>query len=474
MQPLVLDLNPPPDVCDVLDRFAEWPHVLLFQSALQNEELGRYSFLSADPRHLLTVSTEATPAEIETAFASLRQKLEELKSLPVPELPPFQGGLAGVVGYEAGRWFERLPATENDAEWPYPAASIGVYDWVIAWDHVSNRAWIIVQPGSHGSAVAAEARLEQIRDRLATSPADDNRKSRPRDETVSTELLKRVPFQAGENNQPGLRSNFDRENYLTAVRRVIRYIRAGDIFQANFSQQLSAPAECAPVDLYRRLARVNPAPFAAYFDAGPFQILSASPERFLRIRGDEVETRPIKGTRARHTLPEADLFTRDELRESDKDQAENVMIVDLLRNDLSRICRPGTIRVPQLCVVETYETVQHLVSVVNGRLEPGRDFFDLLATTFPGGSITGAPKIRAMEIISELERVPRGPYCGTIFYVSVTGDSDSNILIRTFTQADGVLRFPVGGGITAQSNPEAEYEETLHKAAGLLKALNLH
>ena len=196
-----------------------------------------------------------------------------------------------------------------------------------------------------------------------------------------------------------------------------------------------------------------------------------SPERFLRVDGREVETRPIKGTRQRSSAPEADLYTRDELRESAKDQAENVMIVDLLRNDLSRVCRPGTIRVPQLCAVETYETVQHLVSEVRGELREGCDFFDLLAATFPGGSITGAPKVRAMEIIHELEQRPRGPYCGSLFWCGFDGQADSSILIRTMLHRAGRVSFGVGGGVVAQSDPAAEYNETLHKAAGMLRAI---
>jgi para-aminobenzoate synthetase component 1 len=251
---------------------------------------------------------------------------------------------------------------------------------------------------------------------------------------------------------------------------VIDYIRAGDIFQANLAQRLVCPAVEDPLDLYRRLRTVNPAPFAAYLALGDFALLSASPERFVCVADGRVETRPIKGTRQRRSNPEADLFTRDELRESDKDQAENVMIVDLLRNDLSRVCRPGTIRVPQLCGVETYETVQHLVSQVCGELQPGRNMFDVLGVTFPGGSITGAPKVRAMEIIAEIERVARGPYCGSLFYCGFDGRADSSILIRTLVQRGGWLSCGVGGGIVAQSDPAAEYEETLHKAAGMLRA----
>jgi para-aminobenzoate synthetase component 1 len=216
---------------------------------------------------------------------------------------------------------------------------------------------------------------------------------------------------------------------------------------------------------------VNPAPFAGLMQWEDWSIVSASPERFLSVTNGEIETRPIKGTRQRKRGPEADLFTRDELRQSEKDRAENVMIVDLLRNDLSRVCLPGTVRVPQLCAVESYETVQHLVSEVRGHLDPQYTIWDLFRATFPGGSISGAPKVRAMQVIAELEPTVRGPYCGSLFYVGADGKSDSNLLIRSFVQRYGWLQCHVGGGIVAQSNPEAEYEETLTKAAGMLRAL---
>jgi para-aminobenzoate synthetase component 1 len=252
---------------------------------------------------------------------------------------------------------------------------------------------------------------------------------------------------------------------------VIDYIYAGDIFQANLSQRLLARSPCNCFDLFDRLRTVNPAPFAALMAWDDWAIISASPERFLRVNRGEVETRPIKGTRQRKQGPEADLFTRDELRESDKDRAENVMIVDLLRNDLSKVCQPGSIRVPHLCTVESYETVQHLVSEVRGQLQADMTIWDLFRATFPGGSISGAPKVRAMEIIAELERTVRGPYCGSLFYVGTDGQTDSNLLIRSFVQRQGWLQCNVGGGIVAQSNPESEYDETLTKAAGMLKAL---
>jgi para-aminobenzoate synthetase component 1 len=239
----------------------------------------------------------------------------------------------------------------------------------------------------------------------------------------------------------------------------------------NLAQRLLHPARDDSQSLYLRMRRRNPATFAAYFDTGDFQIVSASPERFLNVANGHVEARPIKGTRRRSPWPEADLFAGDELLESEKDRAENVMIVDLLRNDLSRVCLPECVRVSDLCRLETYEFVQHLVSVVRGELRPHCGALDLLAAAFPGGSVTGAPKVRAMEIIAELEPTARGAYCGCLGYIGFNGTMDTSILIRTITAGRGWWQFQVGGGIVAQSDPEREYEETWHKAEGMLRAL---
>jgi para-aminobenzoate synthetase component 1 len=266
-------------------------------------------------------------------------------------------------------------------------------------------------------------------------------------------------------------TTFDRDGYLAAVRRAVEYVHAGDCFQVNIAQRLLTPLTEHPLELYARLRERNPAPFAGYFDLGPFAVASASPERFLHVTDGAVETRPIKGTRPRGRTPDEERARIAELAASAKDRAENVMIVDLLRNDLGRVCQYGTVRVPAVCQVETYKYVHHLVSEVRGQLADGRTPLDLLRACFPGGSVTGAPKVRAMEIIAELEPTARGPYCGSLGYVGFDGAADTNILIRTFTAGRGWVQFPVGGGIVADSEPEREYEETLHKAEGLLRAL---
>lgn len=465
--PLIQPLHPPPDVGKTLRRFADWPNVVLFDSASRRPGLGRYSFLAADPFEFEELSSVPLGTD---PFARLREWSRRFVAEPLTALPPFQGGAAGLLSYELGGAWERLPRPAiNEFELPWLA--VGLYDWVIAWDHELGNAWILSQ-GFPAEGAARERRAVERLNSVIRRLDSETNLSRPRTASQFENVphpFSRSPFGVGS-------SNFSRDEYLRAVERVIEYIRAGDIFQANLSQRLLFQTNEDPLSLYLRLRVLNAAPFAGYFAHGDWCVASASPERFVRVRVNEVETRPIKGTRRRRHRPEADLFTEDELRESEKDQAENVMIVDLLRNDLSKVCLPGSIRVPSLCAVETYETVQHLVSVVCGTLDrdsTGRplDAWDLLAATFPGGSITGAPKVRAMEIIAELEPTVRGPYCGSLFYVGFDGSTDSNILIRTFTIRQGWIQCSVGGGIVAQSDPAAEYEETLHKAEGMLRAL---
>lgn len=466
--PLVQELIPPPDVVSATRAVADLPHVLLLGSVLRREPVGRYSFLMADP---IQSWQQHSPRYGEDPYTTLEQAVRPFVTESITGLPPFQGGIAGLMGYELAQCFEQIPAARND-EFQLPVLAAGLYDRVIAWDHQAGRVWIVSQGWAESEPSRrrqrAASRLEEFSQRL--SRADSGQGTTFLNSDVTNQGLKLAP-QFPVPGTPGLSSNFSRDGYLQAVRRVIEYIHAGDIFQANLTQRLLYPSTVDPVSLFERLCEVNPAPFAGLMLWDDWSVISASPERFLRVDGREVETRPIKGTRRRKKGPEADLFTRDELRESEKDQAENVMIVDLLRNDLSRVCEAGTIRVPQLCGVESYETVQHLVSQVRGTLQADRTIWDLFRSTWPGGSISGAPKVRAMQIIGELEPTVRGPYCGSLFYVGANGQADSNLLIRTFVQRRGWLQLGVGGGIVAQSDPAEEYEETMVKAAGMLKAL---
>jgi para-aminobenzoate synthetase component 1 len=392
-----------------------------------------------------------------------RASLAHLHHEAIPDLPPFQGGAVGYIGYDYGARLERLPSARYD-DLGIPDVVLGLYDWVISWDHLTGRAWIICIGDRAGP------RMHDVRAMLEGRGAP--RKTPDVDPWPRPPRAPSFPLPPEVAGSLDLRSSFSREAYLEAVERVREYIFAGDIFQANLSQRLEAPLDEPAWELYKRLRAINPAPFAAYIETGEATIMSASPERFLRVSTDRtVETRPIKGTSPRGIGPEHDAALGQALIESEKDRAENLMIVDLLRNDLSRVCVPGTVRVPELFLLENYPTVHHLVSTVVGVLPPKADAIDLLQASFPGGSITGAPKVRAMEIIAELEPSRRGVYCGSIGYLSATGALDTSIVIRTYLALERRVYFSVGGGIVADSDPTAEYEETLTKARALIAAL---
>jgi len=457
----------PLDVELALQRFSRLPHCLFLDSALRDPKLGRYSFLTADPFEFISL-----PADGQDALSEVEQRMNHFTAIGRPDLPPFQGGAAGLLGYELGHSLERLPRTRFN-EFDCPAVALGFYDVVLAFDHATGKNWLISQGFPE---IETEARRQRAEDRLRKfrallgglpQPIAAGKQSRTAD--LSLEQL--APgYQVGDLSD--LRSNFSASQYQAAVQSAIDYIYAGDIFQVNLSQRLLYPAHEDAIALYLRLRKRNAATFAAYFDLGEFQIASASPERFVSVRQGHVEARPIKGTRRRTAQAEADLFAGDELLLSEKDRAENLMIVDLLRNDLSRVCEPESVKVTKLCGLESYQFVQHLVSVVEGDLQPGKTALDLVRAAFPGGSITGAPKVRAIEIISELEPTARGPYCGCLGYYGFDGALDLNILIRTITAGRGWWQMPVGGGIVAQSDPQREYEETWHKAAGMLRSLS--
>lgn len=469
MFPLIHELPTVPEITTALRQFADLRLPILFDSAAhQSDRLGRYSYLVADPWHLEVLERCEYGRD---PFEGLRAEWARCQA-PVtrsPIGPPFQGGAAGVLSYELGSAWEQIPRARHD-EFQIPDLVAGMYDWCIAWDHHVGRAWVISQglPETDPAARSERARdrLQFVLNRLNNEPVLPDVGCAVSRGSESDVFGVPVGHQA-----VGLLSDFTADEYLAAVARSVEYIRAGDIFQVNLSQRLLARWESSAVELYERLRHVNPAPFAGFLAHDDWAIVSASPERFLSVQNGWATTRPIKGTRRRSPSPEGDLFTRDALRESEKDRAENVMIVDLQRNDLSRVCVPGTVSVPQLCGVETFQTVQHLVSEVRGRLRSGLSAWDLFAAAFPGGSITGAPKVRAMEIIAELEPTTRGPYCGSLFHVAFDGACDSSILIRTFVVRNGWAQCSVGGGIVSRSDPADEYRETWHKAAGMLRAL---
>jgi para-aminobenzoate synthetase component I len=460
---VIIELRPAPDPSDAFRRLLHLPHCIFFDSAQADPHVGRYSFVAADPFQLLTASPDDA-----SAWQRIQQLLNQFTAPTLPGLPPIQGGAAGLFSYDLSRSLERLPSPRFD-EFQIPGLMLGLYDVVVAFDHNTGQAWIISQGFPESDPALrhrrAYARAAQIR-KLLQSPAPA-----PTRHQLARPPIENLAPQFPVGNLPNLTSNISRANYLAAARRAVEYIYAGDVFQVNLAQRLLYPAAEDAASLYLRLRQRNPAPFAAYFDLGDFQIVSASPERFLQVRAGHVETRPIKGTRPLLHDPQADRRAADELLASPKERAENVMIVDLLRNDLSRVCRYHSVIVSDLCRLERYAFVQHLVSVVRGQLRADCGPLDLLRAAFPGGSVTGVPKIRAMQIITELEPTTRGAYCGALGYIGFDGTMDSSILIRTITAGRGWWQLPVGGGIVADSDPEREYEETWTKAAGLLRAL---
>ncbi len=448
-----------------------------------SQRLGRWSYMAADPwkvirgrvGEFMVEGRNKTSADPWTLWEDQQGSFTNDWSAPEPDLPPFQGGWIFSLGYELGQTIERLPRALHD-EFEIPDLWAGAYDCLVAWDHEKEKCFIVASGRSAGEPMGREeSAIKSITDlkKLAgkKNPVSPVPNSNQGQFPVIPHRLSRVPLP--RHPELEIFGHFHREEFEAAVARAVEYIHAGDCFQVNLAQRLLGRLSVSAPDLYLRLRQVNPAPFAGFLDLGDAVVASASPERFLRLgQGGWVETRPIKGTRRRGTSPGEDEALARELLESAKDRAENVMIVDLLRNDLGRVCSPGSISVDEVCRLESYPTVHHMVSVVRGKLDPQKNPWDLLRATFPGGSVTGAPKIRSMEIITELESVARGPYCGSLGWLGDNCQMDTNILIRTFIAKGGWVEFAVGGGIVADSKPSLEYEETLHKAEGLLRALN--
>jgi len=410
---------------------------MLLDSAATDPARGRYAFLAVRPRQTLL-----DPAD---PFAALAEALGPRRpGYPATTLP-FTGGAVGLFGYELGRHLERAPRRHARGA---GEMAVGIYDVVAGFDLAEGKAWVTA------ATPDALAKAEQLAAEIEAAP----------------ELDPLAPTPAVE-----MRPELSREDYLVRVARVIDYIRAGDIFQANFTQRFLAdrPADYSAFELYRRLRGLNPAPFASYLKCGEgLTVATASPERFLSLdRTGRIEARPIKGTRRREKDPAADALAAAELAASVKDRAENLMITDLMRNDIGRVAVRGSVAVPALHAVESYATLHHLVSVVEAQLQPGLGPVDLLRATFPGGSITGAPKVRAMEIIDELEPAPRGAYCGAIGWIGFDGAMDLSITIRSVALTEGSIVAQAGGAIVADSDPEAEHAEMMAKVAPALAAI---
>lgn len=468
--PLIREVNIPFPPQSVFDRFRYEPHSCFLDSGMDPGRLGRYSFIGIEPflvvnsrgSRITTRAGDTYTTQTGNPFDALRSILTRYR-LDRPDSDiPFLGGCAGYFSYDLCHFMERLPSSAID-DLELPECYFAFFDTVLAFDNLNNRAYIIStgfpEINEAKRSKRAAERLDYFRERLSSIPAKPQQDSgSPHDKPPQEAVLK---------------SNFTRPEYVRAVQKVRDYIIAGDIFQVNLSQRFQTPVTIPPYELFLRLRDINPAPFAAYLNFEDLIVISASPERFLRVQGNEVETRPIKGTRPRGRNAVEDEVMANRLIQSIKDRAENIMIVDLERNDLGRVCRYGSVHVSELAILETFPTVFHLTSTVKGTLRDGTGNIDLLKACFPGGSITGAPKVRAMEIIDELEPTRRSVYTGSIGYLSFSDNLDLNIVIRTMLIKNNTAYFQVGGGIVYDSDPEEEYQETLDKGKALVQALQL-
>jgi para-aminobenzoate synthetase component 1 len=466
---LIEEFHTPLAASEVFELFHSQLHSFFLDSGMDPQRLGRYSFIGVDPflvmrsrgSEVTIIKKDRQEKEQGNPFDIL-DKLLKTYSLDSFSAPiPFWGGAVGYLSYDLCHFIERLPITAID-DLELPESYFGFYDTVLAFDNLENRAYIastgFPEIDESRRLKRAKLRLEEMKSRLSSTSSNIPE--------IASESAKRV-------SEAVLGSKFTPEGYMEAVNKVREYIAAGDVFQVNISQRFETELTIPPYELHRRLRQINPAPFGGYLNFDGMTIVSASPERFLRVDGNWVETRPIKGTKPRGENPDEDDMLARELLNSIKDRAENVMIVDLERNDLGRVCQYGTVKVTELAILETFPTVFHLTSTVIGKLQPGKNRIDLLKATFPGGSITGAPKVRAMEIIDELEPTRRSVYTGAIGYLGFGRSLDLNIVIRTFIIKDSKAYFQVGGGIIYDSKAETEYQETLDKAKALIQALQL-
>jgi len=466
-QPLVEEIYTPLTASQVFHAFKDHPYSCFLDSGMDPGRLGRYSFISSNPFLVLksrgdeVVLLRGNKKEVRygNPFDVVGELLDKYYLDGCPSDIPFAGGAIGYFSYDLCHFIERLPTTAVD-DLQLPECYLAFYDAAVVVDHGKERSYLVATG------------FPELEERKRIKKAGETLRHL---KSLLTDSVRFPEAPACDFVDEGtmLKSNFSREEYLRAVARAREYICAGDIFQVNLSQRFEADLNVSPYELHQRLRSINPAPFASYLNFEDVSLVGASPERFLKVQGDWVETRPIKGTRPRGRTEAEDKALAQELLSSEKDRAENIMIVDLERNDIGRVCRYGTVRVTETAILETFPTVFHLTSTVVGRLSPGKGRIDLLKATFPGGSITGAPKVRAMEIIDELEPTRRSVYTGSVGYLSFAGGMDLSIVIRTIIAKNGRAYFQVGGGIVYDSEPEAEYQETLDKGKALIQALRL-
>ncbi|HUS81948.1 MAG TPA: anthranilate synthase component I [Dehalococcoidia bacterium] len=435
-------------------KVARGQHSFLLESVEGGERLGRYSFIGTEPYRVLSspAGGDADP------LCEIEAELERFSVVPVPDLPRFHGGAVGYLAYEAARHFERLPSAREDPQ-GLPEAIFMFTDTILVFDHLQHKIKVVSHARLDGDIDSAYRqatwRIDELVDRLAKPLAAPARE----------------PAEEATDGRPGMSSNMGREQFMHSVERAREYIIAGDAIQIVLSQRLSQPTQACPFEVYRALRAINPSPYMYYLRLGDAHIVGSSPEMLVRVEDGAVTTHPIAGTRPRGHDAAEDTALEADLRADEKELAEHTMLLDLGRNDIGRVSEPGSVEVGQCMDVERYSHVMHLVSHVSGRLRDGLTCFDALRACFPAGTVSGAPKIRAMEIIAELEPDQRGPYAGAVGYFDLRGNLDTAITIRTIVMKDGVAHVQVGAGIVYDSVPEREHEETLNKARALLRAI---
>ncbi len=446
-------------------------YAFLLESVEGGETWGRYSFLGSNPSlvfrakgsHLevLRGAGREVLTGLHDPLTGLGHLLGRYRAVGVPGLPRFTGGMVGYLSYDVVRHIERLPALAKD-DLDLPDALFLLTDTLLIFDNVTHRITVLSNAILQDESQAAVERAY--------------REAQQKIDAIIAALRRPMGAAVGRPARGGplaMESTFSREGFCEAVGRAKAYVEAGDIIQAVLSQRLTVRTDADPFDVYRALRIVNPSPYMYYLRLGDLKVVGSSPEILVRLEGDRIDLRPIAGTRPRGATEEEDRRLEEELRADPKERAEHIMLVDLGRNDVGKVARVGSVEVSELMVVERYSHVMHLVSHVRGTLEPGRNALDVLRACFPAGTVTGAPKVRAMQIIEELEPVRRGPYAGAVGYVSFSGNLDTCITIRTVLFARGVASIQVGAGIVADSEPEREYQETMNKARGVLRAIEL-
>ncbi len=457
---------------------------LMFESVKGPHRIARYSFIAFEPyceycvrdkEQTLVMADGKSNKPSGHPMSTLRELIASYNQSPDPELPPFQGGAAGLISYDFMHYLERVPTTTTD-DLRVPDLHMFLFDRLLAFDHMEQKAWAVICPGARNASII-DTGIDTCIDTDTPSDMYDQAKKELRNILMravpSTLEALKANNRNGENGgRPQINYDVTQEQYESMVVRAKEYIAAGDIFQANLSLRLSADMGArSPWDLYLALREINPSPFSGFLDFGDYVIAGSSPERLVMVRGNTVELRPIAGTRPRGQDSTEDERMRSELLLNPKERAEHIMLIDLERNDLGRVCGYGSVEVDELMVTEDYSHVIHIVSNVRGSLAPGKDCLDALKATFPGGTITGVPKVRCMEIIDELESLRRGPYTGSMGYLGFGGSMDINIIIRTFVIRDNKAYVQAGSGIVADSEPTGEYHESLNKAEALIKAL---